>query len=124
MSYMKPIRMDGGPDGIRCMSLACQSKGSCAPIGMTNSMPPMPIYPPDCSTGATDPRALGHDAPPVSFGNDMAAAPSPLAGPSGPQSGQSSAPSFDLASIFGGMSTTTLLVIGAAAYFLFFKKGR
>lgn len=116
---------------IQCMSLACQTQGHCAPIGQTNSMPPMPIYPPDCSTGArVDPRGLGNDAhgwrQPPNFGNDMA---SPIGTPAttttgGQESSASSAAPFNLGDFFGSMSTTTLLLLGGAAYFFFFRKGR
>lgn len=110
------------------MSLACETKGHCAPTGQTNGFPPRYIYPPDCATGAA-----GHP-----YGNDMIGPGGVVAdqgvvwtvpadsqgAPIGQDASASSPAPFNIAEIFSGMSTTTLLLIGAAAYFLFFKKGR
>jgi len=118
----EPVYAPGyAPDsGIRCMSLACDTRGGCAPIGYNNYG--RPIYPPDCATGYHDPRSLGNDAPPLSFGNDIATpfAPAPVT----PAATPAASSSGGIVGILGGMSTTTMLLIGAAAYFLFFRKGR
>ena len=100
---------------IHCMSLACEQGGGCAPIRFTNGVP---VYPPDCATGAAQP---GHP-----YGDDMVPGVPVEAsgGPIGQEPGASAPAPFNLGEIFGGMSTTTLLLLGGAAYFLFFRKGR
>lgn len=73
---------------------------------------PMPA-----DSGATIPG--GSPGPtPLSFGNDMG---TPVA-----VSSASASSGFDLSSIFSGtiMGIPTWLILAAAAYFLFFKKGR
>lgn len=112
-----PIQQRGG---VQCMSLACEHRGGCAPIGQTATIPRRLIYPPDCSTGLVDPRALGNDAPPLNFGNDMAS-PVPVTTTT---PATSSNPLASVTGLFEGMSTTTMLVIAGAAYFLFFRKKR
>ena len=95
----------------RCMSLACENNGGCAPIGMTNTIPSQPIYPPDCATGyATGGGYQAHDPLPPNNGQPV----TPPVTSANPLSG--------ITSIFSGMSTTTLLLLGIGAYFLFFRK--
>jgi hypothetical protein len=104
-----PTPVEGGV--MRCMSLACEHAGGCQPIGMTNSYPPKPIYPPDCTTGL-----LTDQQPPLQL---------PATGDGGPTAGQTSPGLLSSVSgLFEGMSTTTLLLLGGAAWFLFFRKKR
>ncbi len=90
----------------RCMSLACEHWGHCRPDANGN-------YPADCSTGA------------LAFGNDMASPLGPpVTAPIGQEANASSAAPFSIVEMFKKMDTTSLLIIGAAAYFMFFRKGR
>jgi hypothetical protein len=106
-----------GPPQVQCLSLQCEHNGGCQPVGMTNSLPPHYIYPPDCARGVVDPLPpAGHP-----YGDDMVT-------PGGPVTGQEPSAStpapLNLADLFGNMSTTMLLLLGGAAWFLFFRKGR
>ena len=83
------------------MSLMCEHRGGCVPDATGQ-------YPPDCAyqTGA------GGGIP---YGNDMVV-------PGSSSSGATKKSAGGLAGVFGEMSTTTLLLIGGAVWFLFFRK--
>lgn len=109
---------------VRCMSLACQSKGHCAPIGMSSSMPPRYIYPPDCATGAAG-IPYGNDTwtghPETADGGTIWTVPD-TGGPAPSTTPAVPAATSGIAEMFQGMSTTTLLLLAAGAYFFFFRK--
>jgi len=101
-----PIPVDYAPGywtpPVRCAGFQCGHYGGCYPDARGN-------FSPDCM------RSLYPNGMP--YGNDMVLGPAP-----GPAKDNGDA--GGLAEMFSGMSTTTLLLIGAAAYFLFFRKGR
>lgn len=92
--------------------------GRCAPIGQTNSIPARPIYPPGCSFEG-DMWSPVQDAGVVHTVDGR-----------GPDSSTSTtvdgSSGFDFGSLLSGdiMGIPTWLVLGGAAWFFFFRKGR